>query len=146
MMTIVGEYSLGPRTQAAEFSIHALRARATTVARGGCMQTLHSGHPLGRTNGQAKTEDTWYGTLGHFDAKLDTAPGAFEERWYRRRFIRFSDSDGGLSVRYLNWNGEQWNRNYNWLGNDWDEHNPSASLATLFISPLRLWSGRSFVY
>ena len=42
----------------------------------------------------------------------------------------FSDSDGGLSVRYLRWYGERWYRRYSWLGSGWGEHDPSASLAS----------------
>jgi len=45
-----------------------------------------------------------------------------------------SDPDGNCCVRYLGWFGEQWNWNYNWLDNDWDSSNPSAVLATHFIS------------
>jgi hypothetical protein len=44
------------------------------------------------------------------------------------------NSDGNLYVRYLNWNGGRWNRNYNWLDNDWNADNPAMVFATLFIS------------
>ena len=44
------------------------------------------------------------------------------------------NSDGNLYVRYLYWNGDRWNWNYNWLDNDWNADNPSAALATFFIS------------
>lgn len=53
------------------------------------------------------------------------------------------NADGNLYVRYLYWNDKQWVSNYNWLDNDWNVNNPSAQLATLFIS-LLLWQG-SFV-
>jgi hypothetical protein len=42
--------------------------------------------------------------------------------------------NGNRYVLYLYWNDGQWNWNYNWLDNDWNARNPSAVLATLFIS------------
>lgn len=46
----------------------------------------------------------------------------------------YRDSNGNLYVRYLNWNGKQWNWNYNRLDNDWNSNNPAAVLATFFFS------------
>ena len=54
------------------------------------------------------------------------------------------NSDGNLYVRYLLWDGSQWNWNYNWLDNDFDGDYPAALLATNFISPLANLQ-RSFV-
>lgn len=54
------------------------------------------------------------------------------------------DGDGNLYVRYLYWNGDEWNWNYNWLDNDWNSNNPAAVRAILFMSPSVLRRG-SFV-
>lgn len=43
------------------------------------------------------------------------------------------NADGNLYVRYLNWNGSQWNWNYNWLDNDFDADNPAALAALFFL-------------
>ena len=42
--------------------------------------------------------------------------------------------NGNRYVLYLYWNDGAWNWNYNWLDNDRNVNNPSAVLATLFIS------------
>lgn len=42
--------------------------------------------------------------------------------------------NGNRYVLYLYFNDGRWNWNYNWLDNDWNAQNPSAVLATLFIS------------
>jgi hypothetical protein len=42
--------------------------------------------------------------------------------------------NGNRYVLYLYWNDGRWNWNANWLENDWNVNNPSAVLATLFIS------------
>ena len=55
-------------------------------------------------------------------------------------FLR--NSNGNRYVLYLYWNDDAWNWNVNWLDNDWNANNPSAVLATLFIS---LPFGESFV-
>ena len=47
-------------------------------------------------------------------------------------FLR--NPNGNRYVLYLYWNDGQWNWNYNWLENDWNVNNPSAVLATIFIS------------
>src|SRR3989344_4685206 len=47
-------------------------------------------------------------------------------------FLR--NSNGNRYVLYLYWNDGAWNWNVNWLDNDWNANNPSAVLATLFIS------------
>lgn len=50
------------------------------------------------------------------------------------------NSDGNLYVRYLKWNGDQWNWNDNWLDNDFNSDNPAIVRATLFISlPVFYW-------
>ena len=55
------------------------------------------------------------------------------------------NSDGNRYVLYLYWNDGAWNWNVNWLDNDWNANNPSAVLATFFISlPTLCWE--SFVY
>ena len=55
------------------------------------------------------------------------------------------DPNGNRYVLYLYRNDDgTWNWNYNWLDNDWNTDNRSASLATLFISPL-ISCQRSFV-
>lgn len=54
------------------------------------------------------------------------------------------NSDGNRYVLYLDWYDGQWNWNVNWLENDWNANNPSAVLATHFISlPTSCWE--SFV-
>jgi hypothetical protein len=40
------------------------------------------------------------------------------------------DSDGNGCVRFLCWDGGQWDWNVYWLGNDWNENYPSAVLAS----------------
>lgn len=57
----------------------------------------------------------------------------------------FRNLDGKLYVLYLYWNDGQWNWNVNWLDNDWNDNNPSAVLATHFISQLLLWKELGFV-
>jgi len=47
-------------------------------------------------------------------------------------FLR--NPDGNRYVLCLYWNDGRWNWNYNWLENDWNVNNPSAVLATFFIS------------
>jgi len=91
--------------------------------------------------GYIKNEDTWYEVLRHCYVGFVSTSPVVVKWWYRWHLIHFSDSDGNLYVRYLIWDGRQWNRNYNWLNNDWNEHNPSASLATFFVSPLSFGSG-----
>ena len=57
----------------------------------------------------------------------------------------YRNSNDDLYVRYLYWNDGAWNWNYNYLDNDWNDQNPSAILATLFISlPQYCWE--SFVF
>ena len=123
-----------------------LRAFAITVSNGGHMQTLHPNSfcfaKLVRVN---KNEATWYEALRHFDVRFVSALRVVGERWHRRRFIQFSDSDGNFYVLYLNWDDARWVRNYNWLDNDWNQHNPSASLATFFIFSSPLFRRGSFV-
>jgi len=46
------------------------------------------------------------------------------------------NSDGNLCVRYLNWDGDQWNWNYNWIDNDFNSDGPAVLRATFFISLL----------
>lgn len=53
--------------------------------------------------------------------------------------------NGNRNVLYLYWNDGQWNWNYNWLDNDWDADDPSAVLATLFISPLCVSQGSFYL-
>jgi hypothetical protein len=48
-------------------------------------------------------------------------------------FLR--NPNGNRYVLYLYWNDGKWNWNVNWLDNDWNANNPSAVLATHFISP-----------
>ncbi len=65
-------------------------------------------------------------------------------QWHGRHPTHFRNpTNGNLYVRYGYWNEGKVVSNYSWLDNDWDRNNPSASIATLFISPL-LWQG-SFV-
>lgn len=49
-------------------------------------------------------------------------------------YIILRNSDGNRYVLYLYWNDGAWNWNVNWLDNDWNDNNPSAVLATHFIS------------
>ena len=42
----------------------------------------------------------------------------------------YRNPDGGLYVRYLNWNGTTWNWNYIYLDNDWNANNPALVLAS----------------
>ena len=49
-------------------------------------------------------------------------------------YIFLRNPNGNRYVLYLYLNGREWNWNYNWLDNHWNADNPSASLATLFIS------------
>ncbi len=42
--------------------------------------------------------------------------------------------NGNRYVLCLYWSGKAWNWNINWLDNDFNANNPSAVLATLFIS------------
>ena len=56
-----------------------------------------------------------------------------------------SDFDGNRYVRYLNWDGTRWYRDYDWLENDWNGNKPSASLANLFVSSSSIhWLGEVF--
>jgi hypothetical protein len=61
---------------------------------------------------------------------------------WKTPYIILRDPNGNRYVLYLYWDGGRWNWNYNWLDNDWNADNPSAVLATLFIS---LPSWESFV-
>jgi hypothetical protein len=70
-------------------------------------------------------------------------PELIPEEW-KGKFIFFwgtiyRNSDGSLYVRYLNWNGDQWNWNFNCLDNDWNDNNPAAVSANRFISLLILF-------
>lgn len=85
---------------------------------------------------QIKNENTWYQTLGHFDAEYDSIPRVFKGWWSGRHLVHYRNSDGNLYVRYLYWNDDGWNWNYNWLDNEWNVNNPAAVLATLLISLL----------
>lgn len=42
----------------------------------------------------------------------------------------YRDSDGGLCVRFLCWNGDRWSWNYLWLPYDWNSLNPALVLAS----------------
>jgi len=53
--------------------------------------------------------------------------------------------NGNRYVLCLNWNANRRNWNCNWLNNDWVAFEPTAILATLFISPLMFCRG-SFVW
>src|SRR3989344_1593815 len=57
---------------------------------------------------------------------------------------KLRNPNGNCYVLYLYFSDGRWNWNYNWLDNDFNANNPSAVLATLFISPSPL-AGR-FVY
>lgn len=91
---------------------------------------------------QIKNENTWYQTLGHFDAESDSIPRVFKGWWLGRRLVHYRNSDGNLYVRYLYWNDGRWNWSNNWLDNEWNVNNPAAVSENLFIS-LPLWE--SFV-
>ena len=51
-------------------------------------------------------------------------------------YTNFRSPDGNRYSLYFYWNADdrEWNWNYNWLDNDRGVNNPSALLATLFIS------------
>lgn len=83
----------------------------------------------------SKNEDTWYGVLGDFYHRYDTIPRVFKGWWDGWHAIHNRNSNGNLYVRYLNWNGSQWNWSNNWLDNDFNGNNPAVLSATLFISP-----------
>lgn len=50
-------------------------------------------------------------------------------------YIFLRNANGNRYVLYLYWNDGVWNWNVNWLDNDYNVNNPSAVLATHFISP-----------
>ena len=51
--------------------------------------------------------------------------------------LHYRNADGNLYVRYLYWNGSQWNWNYNYLVNDWNGNNPAAVPSySLYFSPI----------
>ena len=85
-----------------------------------------------------KNEDTWCTILGYFDTEFDSTSRSQLLRevvvWMVLCMILRSPN-GNRYVLYLYRNDGQWNWNYNWLDNDWDASEPSASRATLFISP-----------
>jgi hypothetical protein len=91
-----------------------------------------------------KNEDTWCAMLWHLRCRIRFNLKSIQKvvAWEASHTIR--NSDGNLYVRYLNWDGKQWNWNYNWLDNDFNGNNPAALLATHFISPLANLQ-RSFV-
>ena len=78
----------------------------------------------------SKNEDTWYDVLGDYYHRYDTIPRVFKGWWNRRHAIHNRNSDGNLYVRYLNWNGSQWNWSNNWLSNDFNGNNPAALSAS----------------
>jgi len=84
-----------------------------------------------------------------YRAMVFLIPNKIQSREYSKGgdtggMIYIRNSDGNLYVRYLNWNGDQWNWNYNWLDNDFNSSNPAILRATFFISLLQiLWE--SFV-
>ena len=57
--------------------------------------------------------------------------------------VHIRNRDGNFYVRYLYWNGSQWDWNANWLDNHWDETNPALVRASHKFLP-RNWRG-SFV-
>lgn len=74
-------------------------------------------------------------------------PELIPEEW-KGKYIFFwetiyRDSDGNLNVRYLNWDGTQWNWNYNWLDNDWNDDNPAAVSDDFFVSSPHYFGGVS---
>lgn len=125
------------RMRTTEPSIHTPRVFATTVSNSVVyVDTL-------------KKEVTWYSVLRHYDAEdsgttTDNLESIQEVVIWRVCYIILRNSDGNRYILYLYWNDGQWNWNMNWLGNDWNDNNPSAVLATHFISlPTLCWE--SFV-
>ncbi len=59
-------------------------------------------------------------------------------------FCTHRNSDGNLYVRYLYWNGGNWQADNNWLDNDWDSNNPAAVSATFFTFTLLFARGVLF--
>jgi hypothetical protein len=43
-------------------------------------------------------------------------------------------------VRYLNWDGSQWNWNYNWLDDGWNDGRPAALARNSFHFPVSNYS------
>jgi len=55
-----------------------------------------------------------------------------------RTILRSPNGNRNVLYFYRNDDGK-WNWNYNWLNNDWSADNPSACLATSFVSPLAIY-------
>ena len=94
-----------------------------------------------------KNEVTWCGALGDFLSRK-----LFNPESIRRVVSRTApctllrNPNGNRHVLYLYRSDDgSWNWNYNWLDNDWNAGNPSAVLATFFIS-LRSTRPESFVF
>jgi hypothetical protein len=82
-----------------------------------------------------KNEATWYKVLEYFKYQIQYNPESIQRVVAQKTlYTILRNPNGNRYVLYLYWNGGQWNWNYNWLDNDWSAHNPSAVLATLFIS------------
>ena len=87
----------------------------------------------------SKNEATWYNVLRHYDAENSGSTTDNSESiqgvviWIIYYTI-LRNSNGNRYVLYLYWNDGAWNWNVNWLDNDWNANNPSAVLATHFIS------------
>lgn len=58
--------------------------------------------------------------------------------WNGRLAVRNRNPDGNLYVRYLHWNGDEWDWNDNWLDNQWDDDNPAVLRNYFHFSPENL--------
>ncbi len=71
----------------------------------------------------------------------------FQEVVVREAFYTFlRNSNGNRYVLYLYWQSGAWNWNVNWLDNDRNANNPSAVLATHFISPPPCYKEEEFCF
>jgi len=85
----------------------------------------------------SKNEDTWYGVLCEYGSRTRYSSKSIQgavAQMASRTILR--SPNGNRYVLYLYFNDGKWNWNYNWLENDFNGNNPSAVLATLFISLL----------
>jgi len=88
------------------------------------MQTLH------------KNEATWCRMLGHLRCRIKFSLESIRRAVLWEAFYTYRNSDGNLNVRYLNWNGGQWNWNYNWIENSFNDSGPAAvARNSLHFSP-----------